>query len=258
MNTQITKDFKDIIYHEFGINFSVEKNFLLECKIKRLIQKEEYKSIEDFYKIIKSGEKNSMEILIKYITTNHTFFFREKDHLDKLSELILKSTIKCPVIWCAASSSGEEVYSIIISLLENDIKNFLIIASDINNNVLQKMHKGIYNIGRLFETSPSIKAKYFKKIDDTHYQIRPDLRNFISIKKINLINPMYFVSQFDYIFCKNVLIYFDSETQKKAIKNIMVNLKVGGFLFIGHTETLLNTKMNVEKESNSVYKYLGA
>ena len=251
-------DFKNLIYHRLGINFSSEKEFLLESKINRIIQREKYESVESFYNSLKNGDIESLETLIKYTTTNHTFFFREKDHLDKLVELIRVNTIDNPIVWSAASSTGEEVYSIIIHLLENNIRKFLIIASDINSKVLHQMHEGIYHEARFFETPGMIKGKYFKKIDDTRYQIRPDLREYICIKKLNLIEEMKFVSKFDFVFCRNVLIYFDNDTRNKVIQNILTNLKTGGSLFIGHTETLLNIKVNVERESNSVYKYLGA
>ncbi len=257
MNAEVLAGYKKLIYNKLGLNFSGDKDYLLESKIERIIQREKYNSVEEFFQSLKSGDSESLETLIKYVTTNHTFFFREKDHLDILVQLIKRQDQAHPVIWSAASSTGEEVYSIIISLLESNINNFLLIASDINSSVLKKMHEGVYHENRFHETSLSIKNKYFKKIGDESYQILPHLRDYICIKKLNLIDYMQFVSKFDYIFCRNVLIYFDNETRNKVAKNLLNNLKKGGYLFLGHTETLLNTTEKIERSHNSVYRHLG-
>lgn len=257
MDSKSVNELKDLIYQKLGLHFSKEKDYLLESKISRILQREKYDSFEDFFSSIKNGDKESLETLIKYVTTNHTFFFRESDHLKYLVDLIKEEHIQNPTIWCAASSTGEEVYSIIITLLENNITKFLIIASDINSKVLKQMHEGIYHESRFFETPGIIKQKYFKKTNEFHYQVRSDLRDYICIKKLNLIDNMQFVSRFDFIFCRNVMIYFDVETRNKVVHNLLSNLSTNGYLFLGHTETLINTKEKLSRKYNSVYKYLG-
>jgi chemotaxis protein methyltransferase CheR len=257
MNKTIFSDLKDLIYQKLGLHFSDEKDYLLESKINRLLQREKYQSLEEFYQAIKGGDRESLETLIKYITTNHTFFFREKEHLETLVRLIKQNQTANPVIWSSACSTGEEVYSIIITLLENQITKFLVIASDINSNVLHQTKEGVYHINRFNETPELIIKKYFKKIDEENFQILPELKEYMTIKKLNLIERNQFVSKLDFIFCRNVLIYFDQETRNLVIRNLLANLKPKGYFFVGHTETLINSTFDIERESNSVYRYLG-
>jgi len=257
MNKDIIDKLKELIYSNYGIHFSDEKNYLFESKIERILNREKIGSLEEFYNKIKSQNQESLDILVNYVTTTHTFFFREKEHLDVLGELIKRNKIGIPKIWCAASSTGEEVYSIIITLLENNINDFLIIASDINKDVLNFMNKGVYSTNRLYETSEYIKNKYFIRLNEDKYQISKDLRTYFKIKKLNIIEENIFEQKFDIIFCRNVLIYFDKETRNKAISNLLVNLSVGGHLFIGLTETLINNKEDIKKIYSSVYKKLG-
>jgi chemotaxis protein methyltransferase CheR len=257
MEKQLKEKLKKIIYDKVGIHFSEEKNYLFESKIERLIQKEKFKSVDELYDLIKNGDRKTIETLIKYITTNHTFFFREEGHLDILVELIKKRNNKKSTIWCAASSTGEEVYSMIIKLLENNITNFLILASDINKKVLHHMHEGIYNSERFQNTPKYIKQKYFTKSGSDQFKISENLRNYFRIKQLNLIEYLEFEEDFDFIFCRNVLIYFDNDTKDKVIHNLLHNLKKFGYLFIGHTETLLNSPEKINRVSNSVYQKMG-
>jgi chemotaxis protein methyltransferase CheR len=197
-----------------------------------------------------------MEDLIHYITTTHTFFFRENTHLKVLYNDILLREIKRPLIWCAASSTGEEVYSIIIELLEHGINDFLLVATDINSNVLKTCKRGVYSKERLKEVEPYILAKYFT-VDGDHgsenYKVNDVLKRYFILKKINLIDDIEFQEKMDYIFCRNVLIYFDKETQKRVVDNLLRNLKDLGYLFVGHSETLMHITNRVESVFTSVY-----
>lgn len=263
-NTDITKDdlaiFRDIIYKKIGIYFPVKKNYLLEQKLKKILIRTDYVSLTNFYKDIKDNNQLTLEILIRFMTTNHTFFFREKDHFEFLCKDIIRKGLKKPIIWCGASSTGEEVYSIIIYLLENHIEKFTLIASDIDRDVLQQMNKGLYNKSKLTNLEKYYISKYFQKtlIDgEVFYKINEKLRQYIHIKTLNLIDNNKFESKIDYIFCRNVLIYFDEVTRDLVIDNLLNNLKPGGYIFTGHSESLLKKSDTLKSVYTSVYKIKG-
>lgn len=262
--TDITENdltiFRDIIYKKTGIDFPVKKYYLLEQKLKKILIRTEYASLSNFYKDIRDDNQLALELLISYMTTNHTFFFREKDHFEFLCKDIIRKAVKKPIIWCAASSTGEEVYSIIIYLLENNIENFTLIASDIDRDVLQHMNRGIYNQNKLINLGKYYMSKYFKKIiidEEVFYKINRTLRQYIHIKTLNLIDYNKFESKIDYIFCRNVMIYFDEITRNLVIDNLLNNLKPGGYIFTGHSESLLKRGDTLKSVYTSVYKIKG-
>jgi chemotaxis protein methyltransferase CheR len=248
--------FRELIYNRLGIYISIEKDYLLDNKLEKLIKNGGYRSISQLFHSLKLENKQSVEDLIHYITTTHTFFFREKIHLKILYNDILLKKKKKTRIWCAASSTGEEVYSIIIELLEHGIRDFLIIATDINSNVLKICKRGIYYKDRLKEVPPNIIKKYFTKSIEhgpNYYKVNDSLKEYFILKKINLIEKTEFKEKLDYIFCRNVLIYFNKDTQTKVVENILRNLKDTGYLFIGHSESLLHLSDKIESVFSSVY-----
>jgi len=247
--------FSKLIYTKFGINIQPHKYFILEHKLRRLTQKEKFKDLDEFYELVKNDDPYCVECLVRHVTTNHTFFFREKSHFTILSDDINKKHTKSPVIWVAGSSTGEEVYTIVIQLLENHITDFLIMATDIDKEVLFKMKKGIYTAERLKEVSSHSLKKYFRyNQKDNTYKVKEILKKNIRIKCLNFVENIKFEAQFDYVFCRNVLIYFDQETQRKVITTLLNNLKKEGFLFLGHSENLLTMQDLTTSVMNSVYK----
>jgi chemotaxis protein methyltransferase CheR len=244
--------FRNIIYQELGLNFTKEKNYLLLTQISRLMFKQKIKNVDELYLFMKEDSYNLKNILAESFTVSHTYFFREKTHLKILINDISLKNIRKPLIWCAASSSGEEVYSILISLLEKGISDFLIVASDINKEMLFSAKKGIYHIDRMKNVDEYILYKYFDRLDRYHFKIKDFFKKFIVVKQINLIEKNIFVKQFDYIFCRNVMIYFDRPTQNKVIDFLLNNLTKDGYLFLGQTEFIFDNQ-NVESVFYSVY-----
>lgn len=256
LNENYLNLFRELIHKRLGIYISEQKDYLLKSKLSRMLKQSEYKSIHEFYSSVKNNENESIENLIKHITTNHTFFFREKIHLKILRNDILLRRIQKPLIWVAASSTGEEVYSIIIELFEYNIRDFLIIASDINKDVLVQIKKGEYVKEKFIHTPPEIIKKYFtmRKEDRKEiYKIRDECKKNIIVKQINLVDDLNFEKAFNYIFCRNVLIYFDRETQIKVVNTLLNNLDKTGYLFVGHSESLLNINDKIETVFSSVY-----
>ncbi len=209
--------FRSLIHQETGITISKEKDYLLNSKLARMLKGSAYGRLEDLYPILQGGHEGEKENLIKAVTTNHTFFFREKNHLSILRKDIQAKRLASPRIWVAASSSGEEVYSIIIELLEAGIRDFRILASDINREMLVRMKQGVYGRHRFHEVPPHLLTKYFASVDTpggTAYRVKDFLKPYFVAKKLNLMDLHRFEGQFDYIFCRNVLIYFNQDTQR--------------------------------------------
>ena len=255
-NDNLLQYINERIHNKTGIFLPPEKKYLLIHKITRMLKNNDYNSLYDFCQLLKNNNKDGINNLINNITTNHTFFFREKSHLMILANDIKNKKNSYPLIWCAASSTGEEVYSIIISLLENKISNFKIIASDINSNVIFHMKRGIYNESRLVELNSDMINKYFTKCyirGDCYYKIKDYLKKFYIAKKINLIDNIKFENRFDYIFCRNVLMYFNNNTQESVIDMLLNNLDDYGYLFVGHSESLMHMNKKLESVFSSVY-----
>jgi len=246
--------FRKLIHKKLGIYISEKRNYLLENKLNKLFKKSKYKDIKKFYKSLQHNNKESFEELIRYITTTHTFFFREESHLDELAHDIKSKKNSYPYILCAACSSGEEVYSIIIKLLQNKISKFLLTAIDINKDVLVALKRGIYSIDRMKYVGKDLLKNYFDKTDDSEmYKIKDYVKKNLIIKKINLVEPFKFEKEFDYIFCRNVMIHFNRKTQIKLLTNILNNLKTEGLLFLGYSESLLDMNLNINRVKKSIY-----
>jgi chemotaxis protein methyltransferase CheR len=247
--------FRELIHERLGIHISSDKNYLLENKLGRLLTRGTYGGVAELYKMLKDNRGESMEDLVRYITTTHTFFFRENSHLTILRNDILIRKIVHPLIWVAACATGEEVYSIIIELLEHGIVDFFIVATDINKEVLQQCKRGVYSRDRMKEMGEGIIHKYFTRVDGTQelYQVKPFLKDHFILKKLNLINELRFEKKFTYIFCRNVLIYFDLATQRRVLDNLLANLDDLGYLFVGHSESLLHVTGKLEAVFSSVY-----
>lgn len=247
-------EIRDLVYREFGIHISDSKIGSIEPKIHKLLMNEKYRNAEDFFTELETGNPRTKELLIKYITTNHTYFFREAEHFSHLLEDIKRAGKANAAIWCAASSTGEEPYSIAMTLLDEGINDFKILASDLDRCVLEEFNQGIYNENRFIKTSKYQKIKYFTKESEGVYKIRSELRKHICIKRLNLMDNLIFEKPFDYIFCRNVFIYFDDTSRQKTLETLAKNLKSGGKLYIGHTETLFTFPASLRREANSVYR----
>jgi chemotaxis protein methyltransferase CheR len=189
--------------------------------------------------------------LLDALATNLTSFFREDQHfvfmgktlLPKLEEKRRAKGSHRLRIWSAACSSGEEPYTIAMVVLEKspyfglggDCK---ILATDISTKVLNMARQGLYGPERLKTVPPGLATKYFKKTGDHMYQVSPQLRDLIAFRRLNLMDPLPFKNPLDLIFCRNVMIYFDKETISRLVDKYHQILAPGGYLFIGHSESL--------------------
>ncbi|WP_020531286.1 CheR family methyltransferase [Flexithrix dorotheae] len=254
------------IYKNYGINIPITKKTLLESRLQKRLKELQLRSFKDYLKIVINEEENKEIVkMIDRVSTNKTDFFREKAHFDFLSEkalvnFLLKDDLK---IWCAASSSGEEVYTLGITVeefIKNNKANFnySILGTDISTEMLNKGILGIYDEERIQNIPLSLKRKYFLKSKDKAkpvVRVTKELRDKATFKRHNLIENNYpTTTDFDIIFCRNVLIYFDKPTQEKIIMKLCKRLKKGGYFFLGHSESIIGINAPLRQLAHTTYQ----
>ncbi|MBF0313411.1 MAG: protein-glutamate O-methyltransferase CheR [Oligoflexia bacterium] len=261
---------KDLIYRVAGLKLNETKKTLMQSRIyRRLIQLE----LDGYRQYIQYLEQNptEMEFYINALTTNKTDFYREKQHFDylrheyipKLNTLLSKQhNSKTLMIWSAACSTGEEVYTLAMEF--NDIISaypkidFRILGTDINTKVLDLAKTGVYARELIEHTVPlNIAAKSLLRGTGRcsgHYKIREELKSKIKFRQYNLMGEERFPTQFDIIFVRNVLIYFDREGITKVIGNLLSHLRQDGLLFIGHSENLHGVDDQLKMIRSAVFR----
>ncbi|MDD3052074.1 MAG: protein-glutamate O-methyltransferase CheR [Candidatus Cloacimonetes bacterium] len=258
--------FSKLIYDKTGINLHIGKKQLLESRLSKVLRKRKLKNFTEYYKIVtadKSGEE--LMILINLVSTNTTHFFREISHFDFMREafpFVFGANPDRIDGWCSASSTGEEPYSILMTLAELfDIKRIKInlLASDIDTEVLAKARRGIYSKKNIENIPADIQRKYFKKgysSADGYYKVKKELIDLITWKKINLIEPIPIAATYHFIFCRNVMIYFDKNIKSRVINALYEHLKPEGYLFVGHSESLSGIEHKFKYIKPAIYQKL--
>jgi chemotaxis protein methyltransferase CheR len=237
-----------LVYQVSGIDLHEGKEELVKA---RLIKRLRHLNIFGFDRYLKylANDKSGGEIraMVDVLTTNKTNFFREPEHLDYLKNEIITGLGKEQIrIWSAGCSSGEEPYSIAITLCEaipdigkSDIK---ILATDISDRMIDQARLGLYNEETLKGISFQLKHRYFEQaevgIGHNKYRVVPQLQSMVKFAKLNLMEDWPMRGLFDVIFCRNVMIYFDKPTQEKLVKRFWSQLRPGGYLMVGHSESL--------------------
>ena len=242
-----------LIYRKFGIFVGKNKYQRLELRLSDMMRRGYCADADELYARLSAGDENSFEDLAGFVTTCHTFFFREPEQFSVLVSDIRKQRLKEPLIWCAACSTGEEPYSIAMTLLDAGISSFHIVASDVNRDVLASFNRGVYGENRCTGVDSGVLRRYFTPEENGCLRINRNLRGYLSIKKINLMEPVRFPRLFDYVFCRNVFIYFDAVSRSAALRNITANVRPDGMLFIGQSEVLLDEPACLQKAGCSAY-----
>lgn len=242
------KKFRDIIYNESGIHFTDINRPILESRLKDRLKKGNHKSLDDYYKLITSND-GELKTLLDAVTTNLTSFFRNSVQFyalqtEVIAELKKIKTNKTIRVWSAGCSTGEEPYTIAMVLKEklDDSWKIEIIASDISFNVLMKAKEGFYAKNKIDGIPPDYVKKYMIELQDG-YQMKDSLKKMITFDYHNLKNDSG-ARQFDIVFCRNVIIYFDQKGQEDVINKFYNSMNDFSYLFIGHSESLfgMNTK----------------
>ena len=247
-------NFSALIYKKCGINLHEGKKELLKARLSKLLHQYNFDSIRDYYKFVINDESGQEIIpLLDSISTNLTYFFREPAHFDFLARTAIPTLVKSHKdsskkklnIWCAGCSSGEEPYSIAMTVIESlpDPRQWEvnILATDISTRMLSTAAKGIYAEERAGKIPHELKRHYFQKGTkrwNGYLRIKPSLRELISFKRFNLMEAFSFETRFEIIFCRNVMIYFDKSTQQNLFRKFYDVLKKEGYFFIGHSESL--------------------
>ena len=247
----------DYMKSNYGINLE-KKRILIEGRLNSIVANMGFENYGQYldYAFNEPTGKETMALVNK-LTTNHTFFMREPEHFEFLKTTVLpyiEETVRDhdARIWCAASSTGQEPYTIAMTIDEYfgprksgwDLK---ILATDLDTDVLRTAKRGIYTEEMLKDVPDRWRKAYFRKIDSESYQVIDEIREQIVYKKFNLMDKIVYKKPFDLISCRNVMIYFDADTKNALIERFYDCTKNGGYLFIGHAE-------NVSK--NTRYKYV--
>ncbi|MFD0825002.1 CheR family methyltransferase [Neobacillus sp. M.A.Huq-85] len=252
------------IYNHCGLRFA-DRLTILKEKISKRVQ-ELGVSYEEYYGYLQINP-SEWDILVEILTINETYFYREESQLNECCSVVLpqmkQRTRNRPLrIWSAACSTGEEPFTLAMLIQETGLfpaGSVEIIATDINKKVLQKAEKGWYHKGSFaFRRIPEkLLLKYFSE-ENGGYQIMPAVRNMVRFQHLNLLNKTKAsqIGDVDVIFCRNVLIYFDQETTKQVIRSLHQNLIPGGYLFLGHAESITQMDLGFQKvDSNKTFYY---
>lgn len=250
------KDFeqlRDFIYNLCGMYFHTTKKYFLESRLTRRMEATASKTYQDYYTLLKSPRgSEELKYLMDEITTNETYFFRNVPQLAALETKLLPEIVEAKNkmgfrklrIWSAASSSGEEAYTMAMILLEKRatlLKDWIIeiVGTDINETVIAQAKEGIYNAYSVRNIPEVYKRKYIRE-DNGKFILSPDVKKFVTFNKLNLYedSKMIFMKSFDFIFCANVLIYFDTASKSKVVQHFYNNLQPYGYFFVGQSESL--------------------
>ena len=252
-----------LVYRYSGIHLKKGKEALVKTRLMKRLRKLNIDSFDDYLRYLESEEGHlEMGMMIDVMTTNKTSFFREPAHFDFLSDSILPNLDKKKFrIWSAACSSGQEPYSIGMSLRENisgiEQMDVRILATDISKRILQEANTGIYGEDKIDGLSTAMLNKYFSRIrsgEASAYRIKDEIRQMVSVAFLNLLGKWPMKGPFDVIFCRNVMIYFDHQTQQTLINRFWDILEHGGYLFVGHSEGLSAVKHKFDFVQAAVYR----
>jgi chemotaxis protein methyltransferase CheR len=254
--------FQRLIYKIAGISLSNEKKVLLVGRLARRLRVYDFTSFSQYYRMLAGGQhEEELQTMVDLLTTNETYFFREPQHFEFLRDEILRKRNSASAfrVWSAACSSGEEVYTLAMVLAENLPQTpWEVVGSDISTQVLAKAATGHYSLARTEGIPPGLMKKYCLKGVRAHegtFLISKTLRERTSFYQINLMNPIDpSIGEFEVIFLRNVMIYFDSETKAKVVHNLLPRLKSGGHLIIGHSETLNGITDRVVAVRPTIYR----
>lgn len=240
---------RDLIRERFGIYYDDQKQFLLLSRLQTRLAKRGFQSYDKYVQFLLYGAEREMEFrdLASVLSNNETYFFRERAQLKSLCGKIfdeLQTYSSRLRIWSAACSSGEEPYSLAMTLLESGRipeSMISIAATDISDRVLELCQKGFYRALSFRATEPAMIAKYFTSVGDG-FSINDRVKRLVRFGELNLVDDARVAAHgpFDAIFCRNVLIYFDKPTQKRVVESFAKALRPGGYLFLGHAESLFH------------------
>lgn len=260
MTTNEFKLFQKFIYDHAGIDLAPAKHVMVSSRLTKRLNYYQLDNFSQYFELAMStGRAQEFQMMVDILTTNETYFFREPKHFDFLQDKILKPWRGNHFrLWSAASSSGEEAYSIAMLLAENlGAKKWSILGTDLSTQVLEKARHGVYMMDRIDLLDKILMEKYCLKgvrSQEGTFRIVEKLRQHVRFKQLNLMKALPSkLETFDVIFLRNVLIYFDNDTKKHVVERLVSALKPGGHFFISHSETLSRVTDHLEMVHPSIY-----
>jgi len=266
VNSQDFEFVAQLLRKRAGIVLTGDKMYLLESRLAPLARKEGLPSIDDLIHVVRARrEERLIGQVVDVMTTNETFFFRDKTPFDHLKAAILPALAQARRgsrirIWCAACSTGQEAYSIAMMLDQNpELTQGVpveVVATDISDRCLERARQGLFTQFEVQRGLPiQMLMHYFTQQDD-HWRISERLRNNVTFRKQNLIEPTASLGKFDVVFCRNVLVYFDGPTKTDVLDRIGQQLNPGGFLMLGAAESVvgLSTAFEATQDRRGLYK----
>lgn len=252
---------RTLLYQHSGIKLNDSKKDMVYSRLGRRLRATGMKSFQEYLELVEQDQGNEWEAFINSLTTNLTAFFREPHHFPLLKEHVLSLRKKPLRLWCSAASTGEEPYTMAMTMIDafGSYKPPVeIIATDIDTNVLSKARAGIYSLERIEKLPAETLKRFFLKGTGKNagfVQVRKELRDMISFRTLNLLDEQWPINgTFDVIFCRNVMIYFDKETQYKILKRFAPMLESHGLLFAGHSESLHHAADFFKLRGNTIYE----
>lgn len=263
---------RDLVYHHSRINLGPDKKELVSARLGKRLRETSLTSIGEYCRFLQDQESQAeLAHLIDAISTNHTFFFRESAHFDFLTETALPELQSRRAsegwaalnLWSAACSTGEEPYSLAIALAEALDQSasswpWRIEATDISHRVLQRARVGVYPRAAMEKMPAELLAAYFQEgfgPQEGNFRVKPSLQEHVTFRQLNLLEGTPpFRDPFHVIFCRNVMIYFDRPTQEQLIRKLERLLVPGGYLLVGHVESLTGVEHGLELVRPAVYR----
>jgi chemotaxis protein methyltransferase CheR len=254
---------RDLIQARFGINLTEQKRSLLVGRLQKLMRQLNLATFSSYYEYLSNDKtEGTLSELVDLVSTNHTYFNREKDHFDYFSAIALPKVVaklkkenrKDLRIWCAGCSTGEEPYTLLMLMMEYLGADYSswdagILATDISDRALTIARCGTYANDRVMQLPDPLRKKYFIRAGDGEMAVVDNIKKEATFRRFNLMNTSFpFKKPFQMIFCRNVMIYFDQPTREALVSRYHQHTEPGGYLFIGHSETLGRTQ--------SLYRYL--
>lgn len=272
--------FRRLIYEKSGIALNDGKKELLRTRLRPRLEKEGYQSYREFFNDVKNdASAKTIITLLDAVSTNLTSFFREHSHFDYMRKALpamieakRKSDDATLRVWSAGCSSGEEPYTAAFVLLEAlgsspgkwEPK---ILGTDLSTDILRRATEGRYEVEKLNQVPPNVRDRYFTREtgdvvnksggilrNKPLARISPEVRGMVTFRRLNLMEPFPFKRQFEIIFCRNVMIYFDKQTQGVLVNKFYNVLREGGYLFIGHSESLTGLRHNFKYVQPTIYQ----
>ncbi len=256
---------RSLIHARAGIALGPAKRDMVYSRLARRLRALGLRRFSDYLgRLEADAESEEWEAFTNALTTNLTSFFREPHHFPILAEHLLKASGRASTVWCCAASTGEEPYSIAMTAVEafgTFRPPVSILATDIDTQVLAEAQAGVYPLDRVEKMSPERVRRFFLKesgVRDGYVKVRPELQRLVTFRPLNLLRPGWFVrGPLDVVFCRNVMIYFDKQTQATILHRFAPLMRDDALLFAGHSESLFHVSAVFQLLGRTVYRLTG-